>query len=180
MKALKFVSLLALAISVVGGCILVSGQFIIDWQLDPITVSQDALQAYQIDLNEESAYKDHKDGLQGLADLAVVGLVGNNLSEATQVTVFITPQITSFGTRSELNASNQATRLWGDFSLPADGQVRIDWDTSAGLFDDAGMDVLIQEMLGDGNFTLYVLATTSTFDVFFNDGWLILIVDAQD
>jgi hypothetical protein len=182
MKALKLASLLALAIAIVGGCVLVSGQFIIDWALKNMQLTQTTLDPEFIDLNEESVYRDHKDGLKGLVDLAFVGFVTNNLGTAAQATVYITPAQTNFTSRAALLASGQATRLWGDFPIAAN-QVdkKIEWDESAALFDAAGKDVLLGEIKGDGSFTLYIMgAGNDNFDINTKDAYLILVVDAQE
>jgi hypothetical protein len=180
MKILKLTSLLALAISVVGGCILISGQFFIDWELPNISVQQDNLTPFQVDLNEEEEYRDHKDDLQGLADLAFVGFVTNNLGTAVEGTIYITPATTNFTSKAAMIASGQATRLWGDFPLAANEQnKKIDWDQSAELFDDTGFDVLVGEIKGDGSFTLYLVGAQGTFDLSTNNNWLMIVVDAN-
>jgi hypothetical protein len=85
---------------------------------------------------------------------------------------------TEFSSRAALNASGQAIRLWGDYSLGANERKKIGWDESAALFDDKGYEVLINEIKGDGSFTLYILGTGETFDLSIENNWLMITVDA--
>lgn len=180
MKIIKFASLLTLAISMVGGCVLISGQFFIDWKLDNITVQQDSLIPYVIDLNEDEDYRDHKSQLEGLADLALVGFVTNNSSESVEVIVYITPDVTTFTSTAQLSASGQATQLWGGFPLTgSEKNKKIEWDDSAGLFNDDGFEILIDEIKGDGKFTLYLIGNAQSFDLSTHDNWLMITVDAS-
>jgi hypothetical protein len=180
MKIIQFASLLALAISVVGGCVLISGQFFIDWQLANINVQQDSLIPYIIDLNEDEDYVDNREHLEGLADLALVGFVTNNASEPVEITVYITPAITGFTTKAQLIASGQATQLWGEFPLDANEKNRkIEWDESAGLLKDEGFKILLNEVTGDGSFTLYIMGASPNFDLSTTSNWLLITVDAS-
>ena len=52
------------------------------------------------------------------------------------------------------------------------------WDESAGLFNKAGKDLLISEVKGDGQFTLYTTGSTGTFNIQIEDGELVLVLDA--
>ena len=162
------------------GCILVSGQILVDFELGDITVTApDALTAQAVDLNTISDYADHKAELQGVVDMAVVGTIENTGSQAIQVVVWITPGPTNHTTQTALQADATAKQLWGPFALAAGATSTVDWDQSAGLFDKAGKDLLLQEIKGDGIFTLYFLAQSGTYSFEVRDGFLILVLDTQ-
>ena len=53
-------------------------------------------------------------------------------------------------------------KLWGPFPLAAGEEKRITWDDSAALFDPAGKSVVLNELKGDGVFTVYFLNANAT------------------
>jgi hypothetical protein len=89
----------------VGGCPLISGQFQVPLNLpDPIDAnSATAIVGAQIDLNNESAYKDHKDNLKGLADIALLGKFANLGTGTVSVVIYMTPGTTNYITTGALN-----------------------------------------------------------------------------
>src|SRR5262245_61859335 len=63
------------------GCLLTTGQISIDYDLGRIVVTDaDNLVAEQVDLNTIEDYVEHKDELEGVTDLALLGQVTNNLT----------------------------------------------------------------------------------------------------
>jgi len=160
------------------GCILTSGQILISFPLtNPLTVINDT-QVYteSIDLNTISDYADHKDNLESLADVALLGQITNNSASPVDVEVFFTEAATTFMTSAEVRAG--ARKLWGPFALAASETKTIGWDESAALIDDAGRDALIAEIKGDGVFTLYAIGPTGTFSFTINNPVLVLVLDA--
>jgi hypothetical protein len=72
-----------------------------------------------------------------------------------------------------------ATLLWGPGTIGATGATRVvGWDESAALFTKAGKDLLISEVKGDGQFTLYTTGSAGTFNIMVEDGALVLVLDA--
>ncbi|HEY6572046.1 MAG TPA: hypothetical protein VI198_01905 [Candidatus Eisenbacteria bacterium] len=178
MKALKF-TIPALVLSLAAaGCILVSGQFLIDVSLDNFTTtSQTAVTRQDVDLNTESDYVDHKDELKSIADIAVLGKITNNGSGPIGVEVWMTPGPTTFNTSTEV--SNGATKLWGPLVvLPGAANAKtIDWNKSAALFTAAGKTMLLNEVKGDGQFTLYAIGNETTYSVTVENGVLALVLE---
>jgi hypothetical protein len=74
-----------------------------------------------------------------------------------------------------------ATLLWGPGTIGATGSSRtFDWNESAGLFNKAGKDLLISEVKGDGQFTLYTTGSAGTFNIRVDEGVLVLVLDAGE
>ena len=176
MKNLRWI-VPALAIALAApGCVLVSGQFLIDFELVDFTATTEATVTRQdVDLNTEEDYNDHKDELEGLSDVAVLGTVINNGDAPINVEVWMTAGPTAYTTPGEVTAN--ATRLWGPFTVLANQSTTTDWDESAALFKKLGKDLLIQEIKGDGQFTIYAIAVEETYSFEVQNGVLALVLD---
>jgi hypothetical protein len=173
----------ALAAVAVPGCWIVSGQFVVSVDLpDPMLIDGSTgtspIVGSQIDLTTESAYKDHKDDLKGLADCAILGKVTNTGSTALDLVVYMTPAATSLTTPNALAAYSPKYKLWGPLKLAAGKSVTIDWDGSSGLFDKAGKAALLSEVLGDGKFTLYAVGSSSNYKFRVDKGVAVVVIDA--
>jgi len=172
--------LLSLAVGlVVAGCVLTSGQIRISFDLDDFSTTTDTgLAAQTIDLNTESEYKDNKDKLKDLSDLAVLGEITNNLGSPINVEIWMTPTITNYTTAAEVtNSGSGAVRVWGPFNLAGNATKKIGWDDSAKLFSAAGKKLLLDEAKGDGQFQLYAIAPAGAYDFGVAKGVLVLVLD---
>lgn len=171
--------LVAVAALAGAGCILTSGQILISFDLqNPLTVTNVApVYSEAIDLNTISDYAEHKDKLETLADVALLGQVTNNsASPVSDIEVYFTEAPTLFTDPAVVRSS--AKKLWGPFTLAANETKTIGWDQSAALIDDAGLVALIAEIKGDGVFTLYVIGPTGTFSFTIDNPVLVLVLDA--
>jgi hypothetical protein len=177
MKTKRLFAALALLVAT-AGCVLVSGQFIVNFDLGTFDVTSPTnLVSKDVDLNTISDYADHKDNLKGLGDLAILGTITNNGTEEVNVEVWMTPDQTSFTTETEVH-TNGGVRLWGPFHLAPGETKKVDWDTSAGLFDALGKVTLIGEIKGDGIFTVYALGAAGTYNFTVTDGQVVLVLNA--
>ena len=166
----------ALAVALaVSGCFLVSGQILIDFELDTFDVSTAAVNKVDVDLTEEEDYNDHKEDLKGLADVAVLGTVNNTGDTDIGVEVWMTATPTSYTTVNEVTTN--ATKLWGPFNVSANSSKTVDWDASAKLFDSTGKTVLIDDIKKDGQFTVYAIANVGTYEFDVDNGVLALVLD---
>jgi hypothetical protein len=183
MKALRMlVPGLLLAGLLSSGCIITSAQITISYDL-PATFRSNTSTTVAgefVDLNTIGDYKDHKDKLKGLVDLAVLGKFKNNLGTAVKGEVWIYPDLSAL----PVTLPNAATirsggiLLWGPLSLGGNQEKQIGWDESAGLFSKTGKASLINQIKGDGQFVLYVIGDTGTFDFTITNGALVLTLDA--
>ena len=174
---------LALAALLGSGCILISAQILAKYGLqNPFIVDNTGIpdQVYRedVDLNTVKDYSDNKDKLKGLSDLALVGKFSNESGPACSVELWITAASTSFTTGTAVKGG--ATKLWGPFSLGAASDSKtIGWDDSAKLFNTAGKNVLINEIKGDGKFTIYALVNgTGSNKIEVDNGAIILVLSA--
>ncbi len=163
MKPLRIVlPLLALAGLLSAGCVLTSAQVLASFALpSPFTVAD--LVGVPVDLTTVSEYQKHKDKLEDVVDLAVLGRFTNEQSAPTGVLVYLQPDQTKplYLTSSQLLADPTAVRLWGPYTLAAGAAgVPIAWDQSAALFG-PGRSALVNEIKGDGKFTLYFVASSA-------------------
>lgn len=159
------------------GCVLVSGQFLIDFDLDNFNVSTDtAVTTEDVDLTTESVYEDHKSDLKGLADVAVLGKITNTGSTDIGVEVWMTAASTAYTTPTEVTTN--ATKLWGPFNVKASEEKQVGWDESAALFNNTGKALLLGEIKGDGKFTIYAIANAGTYSFKVDNGVLALVIDA--
>lgn len=161
------------------GCILVSGQFLLDFSLDDFTTTTEtAVTSAEIDLTGESDYQDHKDDLKAIADIAVLGKITNNGSEAVGAEVWIAPNSSTIYTTAD-DVKAYTTKLWGPFTVQpgAANAVTVDWNKSSTLFSTAGKQMLLDEAKGDGMFTLYAIGDKTTYNITVEKGVLAIVLD---
>ncbi len=176
MKTLRHaVPVVALAALAAAGCFLISGQFVVHYALpSPYTVVAGAtLFGVDVDLNTVSEYKDHKSELKRVDDLAFIGNFRNNTGTAASVEAWIVPAATLGLTPAQLTSAG--VRLWGPLNVAANATERVNWDRSAALF--KGRQTLIDEIKGDGRFSIYVIAN-GAFDVTVTNGAVIAVIGA--
>ena len=179
MKSLRWLFLgLGLGL-IASGCILTSGQIQIDFDLPDRTITSTGLVAMPVTLSTEEEYTDNKDKLKSMSDLAILGKFTNNTANALQVEVWMTPSVTNHTTETALKLDPTAVKIWGQFSLAANQTKQIDWNESANLFTKAGKDALLKEAKdGDGDFSLYAIGSSGTYDFTVENGSLVLVLDA--
>jgi hypothetical protein len=169
------------AVALVAGCILTSGQILISFDLDdPLNVTSPAnIARTNVDLNTIEDYRDHKDKLNDLSDLALLGEITNTGTVALDIEFWMTTGLTTHLAASQVRGDATAVQLWGPLTLAPGETRRIDWDQSAALF--RGRAALLGQVQGDGIFTLYVLgpAPLTMYSFRINDGVLVLVIDAE-
>jgi hypothetical protein len=158
------------------GCIIVSGQIFAHYDLpNPFTIDgADGFERELVDLNTIDEYDEHKDKLKGLSDLAVIGKFTNENGPGGIVEVYITAGNTSLADPAAIRAG--AVKLWGPGTIGATGSsVVIGWDESAALFNAAGKKILIDEALGDGEFTIYTIGSPNVDNTIRVDGGALIL-----
>jgi len=176
MKTLRIaVPALALAALAAAGCMLISGQFVVNYELpSPFDIiGAGTLASESVDLTTVSEYQDHKSELKRVDDLALIGDFFNNGVTATSVEVWILPNTTPNLTSAQVKASG--VQLWGPLTIAAQSTEKVNWNRSATLF--KGRQTLISEIKGDGKFSLYVLASNGV-NIRVTQGALIAVIGA--
>lgn len=180
MKSLRVIlPSLALAALTATGCFLISGQFLVTFELGNVNVtSSTGVDGAIVDLNDIGDYADHKDKLKGLADVAILGEFANTGASAVDIEVWMVddagPLLT---TATAVRAAG--VKVWGPFQVASGATSKITWDQSAALFG-TGKAPLLAQIKGDGIFTLYALgpdgATLYSFSI--TNGKFIAVIDA--
>ena len=177
---LGLVALIALGAT---GCFLTSAQILVHYDFpspyNTFTIDgADGFEVVPVDLNTVSDYKDNKDKLKDISDLAVIGKFTNTAGPGGSVLVYISAGDPSFTTAAQIRAG--ATKLWGPGTIGAAPATRtITWDDSAALFTAAGKAILLNEAKGDGKFTLYTVGSpTNVNTIRVDKGGLILVISA--
>jgi hypothetical protein len=170
---------LALAALLAAGCILVSGQFIVSYDLPtPLTSTQAYLGGVAVvDLNTVGTYTDHKSDLKGLSDVAILGEFTNTGSTPVDVELWMTPDLTRYSTPDVIITDASAVKVWGPLRLAVGETKKIGWDQSAGLFKQ-GKAALTAQIKGDGVFSLYAVAPSLSYSFRINHGVLVAVVQA--
>lgn len=179
MKNLRFLlPSLALAALTATGCILISAQVLVSYNLPtPLNItSPDAVVGASVDLNTVGDYKDNKGKLKDVSDLALLGVFTNTGTGAVDVEVWITPTETNYTLDTDVKA--HGILVWGPLKLASAEARKVTWDGSAKLFSKAGKNALIGEVKGDGKFTLYALGGTAPYSFKLEHGVLVAVLDA--
>jgi hypothetical protein len=158
------------------GCFLVSGQFLVQLDLDTVTVTSPlSINGVVVDLHENDTYNDHKDNIKDIADFALLGNVHNNSSSALSLEVYMVPNGTS-AAMSLTAIQSTGIKIWGPLVVPGNGDVTIGWDQSAALFTSAGKTALLSEIKGDGAFALYAVGASPNFT--YSNGVVVAVLSA--
>jgi hypothetical protein len=168
--------LAALLLASGAGCILVSGQIFTTFSLDDIHVTgATGVDGENVDLNTNTDYTDNKDKMKSLADFAFIGEFANVSADSVNLEVWITPTVTNYTSATDVRANG--SRLWGPFGLAGSTTKKLTWDESAAVLDPAGKAVLIDEVKGDGLFSLYALGVVGNYEFRVTHGALLLTLD---
>lgn len=179
MRSLRWIlPTLALAGALAAGCLLVSGQFVVSFDLpDPLAITPTAVVRADVDLNTVGAYRDHRSDIKDVTDLAVLGEFTNTGATAVDVDVWMTPALTTYTDAAEVGLDDTAVKVWGPLHLAPGETRKIGWDASARLFR-KGRAALLGQVKGDGVFTLYALGGTSSYSFRVNHGSLVAVIAA--
>ena len=169
---------LALAGALAAGCMLLSGQFLVSFDLpSPPSVTPEAVMCAGVDLHAVAAYREHVDDLKDVTDIAVLGEFTNTGAAAVDVDVWMTPGLTAYTDAASVVLDETAVKVWGPLRVAPGATRKIGWDESAALFA-GGRAALLREVLGDGVFTLYALGGTSSYSFRLEHGCLVAVVAA--
>src|SRR2546426_589496 len=151
----------AALVALTTGCILISGQFLVQVELGDFSVdSALPVAGMYVDLPSDGTYRDHKNEIKSLEDVALVGSVHNPGAVGLSVIVYLMDG--NPGPQPVSTITQQGTRVWGPLPVAAGATEVIDWDRSSGLFG-SGKDVLLDQIKGDGQFSLYAVSDGSPF-----------------
>jgi len=175
MKLRLLVASVGLSAVVLTGCFITQAQVFTHYSLpNPFTIDSttDPFERVAVDLNTISEYQDHKDNIQTLTDVAIVGKFTNESGPAGSVEAWITPGITAYATVNAVKTNG--TKLWAGSIGAAPSTRVIGWDESAEMFNPAGKAMLLAEAKGDGQFTIYAFGTSGLYRIKVEDGQILI------
>ncbi len=178
MRKTLLVPLLALAMAAAAAGCLLTGQFLVSFALpDPLAVAPTAIERADVDLNTVVAWRDHRGEVKDLADLALLGRFTNTGAAPLDVEVWMTPALTAHTDAVAVALDPTAVKVWGPLRVGPGETKTIGWDASAALFR-KGRAALLEQVRGDGVFTLYALGGTSSYSFRMEDGALVAVIAA--
>lgn len=167
---------LALALLTAAGCVLVSGQFLVKFDIGDLSInSATAVNGYYVDLATNSTYNDHKKDIKSLEDVALVGSIHNTGVASLTLNVYLRDG--NPGALAAATVTSTGTRVWGPLTVAAGATEKIDWDRSSGLFG-IGKDALFTRVKSGAPFTLYAVGSTVPFSFDFDNAVLIAVIGA--
>ena len=176
-------SLLVLA---AGGCILSSNTVIAQFQ-GPVAMDvagtpagSTVIGVAQVDLNLNDVYRSAKGGLQGVADVALLGSIKNNGLTVVRPEFYVTANTTAFTNAAEVRSNGK--QLWGPINVEPSSLVQLDWNKSAALVVKPGRNLVAREAAGDGRFTIYALGVVTgmtSYDFTVQDFHCILVLETD-
>jgi hypothetical protein len=167
---------LALALLTGAGCVLISGQFLVELDVGDVSVnSASNVTGYFVDLATNGTYKDHKNDVKSLEDIALLGSVHNTGSSSLTLAVYLrdgNPGALPAGT-----VTSTGIRVWGPLTIAAGATEKLDWDRSSALFG-SGKSALFTRVKSGDPFTLYAVGSTAPFTFDIKDGVLLVVIGA--
>lgn len=171
---------LLLAALVGTGCVLTSGQFLVQVDLGDVTVNvvnaTTLLDGYYVDLTTNGTWKDHKGDIKSIEDLALVGDIHNSGASSVTMSAYLLDG--NPGPQPAGNVIATGIRVWGPITVAAGATEHVDWDRSSALFGADGKAALLDRVKGTGQFTLYGTANTAPFTFEIKNGVFIVVVGA--
>jgi hypothetical protein len=174
-KSRVLLATLGLSALALTGCFITQAQVFANFALpNPFTIDSttDPFERINVDLNTISDYVEHKDKLETLSDIAIVGTFTNQSGPAGSVEAWITADATNYTTVGQIKANG--VKLWAGSIGAAPSSRTIGWDESAEMFNPAGKTMLLEEAKGDGVFTIYTFGTAGNYLIRVDDGQILL------
>jgi len=137
-------------IAFVSGCWLFSGTWVIIYMVDnEDVVAAQGFYKFTVDITEESVWKDHKDDLDNIEDIAITFKLINNLSSAATARVYVSDD----GTLSDTSAvKSSATIILDGISVPGNDSLQVEM---AGYYDLLQNFEVLRDLVKTGIFTAY-------------------------
>jgi len=144
---------------VIGGC-LVTGQTTLTQGVDATAVTKTEVTRIPIDLNEEPDYSDNKDKIKSIDELSVVAILTNNRAFPAKARLYLSNDET-LTTVDEVEA--EATLVFDSPVVPASEVLKIKW--ADGFKYLQNREAIEKEIFGDGIFQLYAIASGEDADL---------------
>lgn len=151
----------ALALGLVATGCLLSGQFIILYDMDANVHSSDnVLGSAHIDLTTEDIWKDHSDKIQGITDVKFEAKFVNNTSTEASGEVWVS--LDEYSTVAQVETPGNATRILSGITVPGSGETDISFAQSSEKIEN--LETLL-DLVEEGEFWVYGIAADVPFDI---------------
>lgn len=159
-KKFRFALLgVALALGLVATGCLLSGQFIILYDVDAnIHSADDVLGSAHIDLTTEDVWEEHSDKIQGITDVKFEAKFVNNDATAASGEVWVSLEEYADVDQVETNA----TRILSGITVPGNGETDISFAQSSEKIEN--LETLL-DLIEGGEFWVYGIAADVPFDI---------------
>ena len=161
MKRTLGITLVAALTVALGGC-LMTGQITITHEINDGVTTDTNFNLKHVDLNDNEDYAEHKDKIKSVDGIAIVAIVENNTSVDARAAFFISDD-PSLDDIDDLRDPDKATLVFISPVIPGDTKVKIDWAEGFEYIIDE--QAVIDQILGDGVFTVYGVAQDTPFDL---------------
>jgi hypothetical protein len=140
-----------------------TGQITVTHELNDGVSSDDRFNSEDVDLNTIEDYAEHKDEIKSVDGIAIVAIVENRSTEESKAAFFISDD-PSIDTIDDLRDPDQATLVFISPTIPAKSKMKIEW--AEGFEYMINEQAVIDQVLGDGVFTVYGVAKETPFDLY--------------
>jgi hypothetical protein len=160
---------LALTLGAIG-C-LATGQVTLSEPVDIGPTTDTNISKYTVDLNaldpvtlepENPDYVDNKDRILSVDEIAFVAIIENKAAAPAKARIYLSNDDT-LDSVAEIENPKNATLIFDSPSIPGNSTQKIDWEDGFAYMENE--DVVIDEVLGDGAFTLYGIAKNVPFNL---------------
>ena len=170
---------LLLAALIGTGCVLVSGQFLVQVDLGDVSLhvanAGSLLDGCYVDLPSNNTWKNHKSDIKTLEDLAVVGQFHNTGASSVTISLYLLDG--NPGPQPVSTITSTGIKVWGPLTVAAGATENVDWNRSAALFA-GGKAALLERIKGGGQFTLYATSSAPSFDLDIKNAVFMAVIGA--
>jgi len=157
-----------LVIALVSGCWLVSGTWVIIYEVEDADIfATEHFYKFTVDLTKESIWQDHKDDLDNIEDIAFTFKLINQGADTATAQVYVSPDDT-------LTVMSSATIILDGLSVPPDSTFHV---TMAHYYELLQNFETLRDLVITGNFTAYAVVP-DTVNVKFRDVVVVITISA--
>lgn len=157
-----------LVIALVSGCWLVSGTWVIIYEVEDADIfATEHFYKFTVDLTKESIWQDHKDDLDNIEDIAFTFKLINQGADTATAQVYVSPDDT-------LTVMSSATIILDGLSVPAGDSLHV---TTAHYYDLLQNFETLRDLVKTGVFTAYAIVPDPVY-VKFRDVVVVITISA--
>lgn len=133
-------------------CIMTSGTFVITYNIEAIQPSIGRMAPIYVDFSQDSNYREHKDNIESIDAISLVGQIANLYGENTSTDIWISDN--NYSTEDSVRANG--TLVFKTPVIPVGDTLNVDY--AHGMSYIENIDALKSQIRSDGTFYLYGIA----------------------